>query len=195
MAISPDQIKDLRSRTGLSVMDCKNALEQTEGDMEKALLVLRKKSSAAAAKKSDRTLGAGVVQAYIHASKDVGSLVLLSCETDFVAKNPEFVSLAHDIAMHATATSPDFIRREQVREEDLAKAKQLFIEEAADKPADKRDAIVEGKINSYLKERVLLEQPYVKDQNISVKDLIEQASQKFGERIEVSECTRYSVRG
>jgi elongation factor Ts len=195
MAISPDQIKDLRSRTGLSVMDCKNALEQTEGDMEKALLVLRKKSSAAAAKKSDRTLGAGVVQAYIHASKDVGSLVLLSCETDFVAKNPEFVSLAHDIAMHATATSPDFIRREQVREEDLAKAKQLFIEEAADKPADKRDAIVEGKINSYLKERVLLEQPYVKDQNISVKDLIEQASQKFGERIEVSECTRFSVRG
>jgi elongation factor Ts len=195
MAITPQEIKALRARTGLSVMDCKSALEQAEGDVEKALLVLRKKSSAAAAKKSDRTLGAGVVQAYVHASKDVGSLVLLSCETDFVANNPEFVALAHDIAMHATATSPDFIKREEVKDEDIAKAKQLFTEEAADKPEDKRAAIIEGKINSYLKERVLLEQPYIKDQTVTIKDLIEQATQKFGERIEVSECKRFSVRG
>jgi elongation factor Ts len=195
MTITPQQIKDLRERTGLSVMDCKSALEQTEGDMEKALLVLRKKSSAAAAKKSDRTLGAGVVQAYIHASKDIGALLMLSCETDFVSKNPEFITLAHDIAMHATATSPDFIVRGEVKEEDIAKARQLFTEEAADKPEDKREAIIEGKINSYLKERVLLEQPYIKDPSRTIKDLVEQASQKFGERIEISECTRFSVRG
>jgi len=195
MAISTDQIKELRARAGVSVMDCKQALEQADGDMEKALLVLRKKSSAAAAKKADRTLGAGVVQAYIHASNDVGAMVLLSCETDFVAKNEEFKALAHDIAMHATATNPDFITREQVRDEDVAKAKQLFEEEAADKPADKRDTIVKGKLDAYLRERVLLEQPYVKEPSLSIKDLIERAIQKFGERIELSECVRFSVKG
>lgn len=163
--------------------------------MEKALIVLRKKSSAAAAKKSDRTLGAGVVQAYIHASKDVGAMVLLSCETDFVAKNDEFISLAYNIAMHATATRPEFISRAQVRDEDLVKAKQLFEEEAADKPEERRMSIVEGKLNSYLAERVLLEQPYIKDPSLTIRDLVEQATQKFGERIEVTDCTRFAVRG
>ncbi len=194
MSITPADIKALRERTGLSVMDCKHALEQAEGDAEKALLILRKKSSAAAAKKADRTLGAGVVQAYIHASRDVGAIVLLSCETDFVAKNEEFIALAYAIAMHATATNPQFISRDQVREEDIAKAKQLFEEEAADKPAERRAAIVEGKLNSFLEERVLLDQAYVKDPNMTIRGLIEQAVQKFGERIEVSECFRASVR-
>jgi elongation factor Ts len=176
-------------------MDCKHALEQAEGDMEKALLILRKKSSAAAAKKSERTLGAGVVQAYIHASQDVGAMVLLSCETDFVAKNEEFKSLAHNIAMHATATNPEFVSRAQVTEEATAKAKQLFEEEAKDKPEDKRAAIVEGKLNAYLAERVLLEQPYIKNPEQTIQGLVEQAVQKFGERIEVSECVRFSVKG
>jgi elongation factor Ts len=194
MAITTDQIKALRERTGLSVMDCKHALEQTDGDMEKALIVLRKKSSAAAAKKSSRTLGAGVVQAYVHASQDVGALVLLSCETDFVAKNEAFIALARDIAMHATATNPDFIDRAEVTEESTTKAKQLFEEEAAEKPADKRAAIVAGKLDAYLKERVLLEQAFIKDPSLTIKDLVEQAVQKFGERIVVSECTRLSVR-
>lgn len=193
MAITTEDIKVLRERTGLSVMDCKNALEQVDGDMEKALIVLRKKSSSAAAKKSERTLGAGVVQAYIHASNDVGAIVLLSCETDFVAKNEEFMELARNIAMHATATNPRYIKRENVKDEDLVKAKQLFEEEAKDKPADKRANIVEGKLNSYLKEQVLLEQEYIKDPSRTINDLVEQATQKFGERIEVSECTRVSV--
>jgi elongation factor Ts len=193
--ITTDDIKALRERTGLSVMDCKHALEQAEGDMEKALLILRKKSSAAAAKKSERTLGAGVVQAYIHASQDVGAMVLLSCETDFVAKNEEFKSLAHNIAMHATATNPEFVSRAQVTEEATAKAKQLFEEEAKDKPEDKRAAIVEGKLNAYLAERVLLEQPYIKNPEQTIQGLVEQAVQKFGERIEVSECVRFSVKG
>lgn len=163
--------------------------------MEKALIVLRKKSSSAAAKKSERTLGAGVVQAYIHSSEDVGSIVLLSCETDFVARNQEFKDLAHDIAMHATATNPEFVSRDQVTEADVAKARQLFEEEAKDKPADKREAIVEGKLNSYIQEKVLLEQPYIKDPSVTIQQLIEQATQKFGERIELSDCTRLSVRG
>ena len=193
MSITPEEIKALRVRTGLSVMECKKALEQTEGDVEKALIVLRKKSSAAAAKKSERTLGAGVVQAYVHSSLDVGSLVLLSCETDFVSKNAEFIELARNIAMHATATNPQFISRAQVKDEDLVKAKQLFEEEAKDKPADKRATIVEGKLNSYLQEKVLLEQSYIKNPDVTIQNLIEQATQKFGERIEVSEYTRFSV--
>lgn len=193
MSITPEEIKALRVRTGLSVMECKNALEQTEGDVEKALIVLRKKSSAAAAKKSERTLGAGIVQAYVHASLDVGSLVLLSCETDFVSKNTEFIELARNIAMHATATNPQFVSRAQVKEEDVVKAKQLFAEEAKDKPEAMRDSIVEGKLNSFLQEKVLLEQPYIKNPELTIQNLIEQATQKFGERIEISEYTRFSV--
>lgn len=193
MGITTEDIKALRERTGLSVMDCKNALEQVEGDMEKALIVLRKKSSAAAAKKSERTLGAGVVQTYVHSSNDIGTIVLLSCETDFVAKNAEFLELARDIAMHATATNPRFISRESVKDEDIEKAKQIFEKEAEEKPEEKRVAIVEGKMNSYLKEQVLLEQEFIKDPSKTIKDLVEQATQKFGERIEVTECFRASV--
>jgi len=193
MSITTADIKSLRERTGLSVMDCKNALEQTDGDMDKAIIVLRKKSSKAAAKKSDRTLGAGVVQAYVHASLDVGSLVQLSCETDFVAKNEEFIALARNIAMHATATNPSFISRDQVKEEDTEKARQLFEEEAKDKPEDKREAIVEGKLNSFLKDQVLLEQPYIKNPETTINGLIEEATQKFGERIEISDCVRLGL--
>lgn len=193
MAITPEQIKTLRERTGLSVMDCKNALEQASGDMEQAVLVLRKKSSAAAAKKSERAFGAGVVQAYVHSSKDVGTIVLLSCETDFVAKNEEFVALARDIAMHATATAPLCISRTEMQEEDIARAQKLFEQEAADKPDDKREAIIAGKMDSYYKERVLLEQEYIKDPKTTIQGLVEAATQKFGERIEVSECKRIAV--
>jgi len=195
MAITTDDIKALRERTGLSVMDCKQALESTDGDMDKAIIALRKKSSTAAAKKAERDLGAGVVQSYIHASQDVGALVLLSCETDFVAKNEEFVQLAHDIAMHATATSPEFVNRDQVTEESTDKARQLFEEEAKDKPEEMRTKIVEGKMESYLKERVLTEQPYIKDPEVTIAGLVERATQKFGERIEISDCVRLSVRG
>ncbi len=195
MSVTPEEIKRLRERTGLSVMDCKRALEETGGDMEKALIVLRKKSSAAAQKKSDRALGAGVVQSYVHASKTVGATVVLSCETDFVAKNEEFVALAYDIAMHATAAAPEFISREQVAETDIAKARELFEEEAKDKPENMRAGIVEGKLNSYLKEKVLMEQEFIKDPSKTIRDLVEAGVQKFGERIEVSECKRFSVSG
>lgn len=194
MAITTEEIKALRERTGLSVMECKKALEETGGDMEQAIVVLRKKSSAAAQKKADRELGAGVVAAYIHSTKEVGAMVMLSCETDFVAKNPEFVALAYDIAMHAAATGPQYVSRAQVTEESLAKAKEVFMREVADKPADKQEAILSGKIDSYLKEQVLLEQPFIKNPDTTIQGLIDAAVQKFGERVEVSECVRMSVR-
>lgn len=194
MAITTEDIKMLRDRTGVSVMECKKALEETDGDMEKAIVILRKKSSAAAEKKADRTLGAGVVQAYVHSSRDIGAMVMLMCETDFVAKNDAFVHLAYDIAMHAAATSPAFVSRAQVTEESVKAAKEVFEKEAADKPEQKRAAIVEGKMNAYLAERVLLEQPFIKDPSVTIQGLIEAATQKFGERVEIGDCIRLSVR-
>ncbi len=194
MVITTELIKELRERTGLSVMDCKKALEEVQGDMEKALIVLRKKSSAAAEKKIGRTLGAGTVAAYVHSSKDIGAMVALACETDFVAKNPDFMSLAHDIAMHVAAAHPQFKTRDEVKNEDVAKAREIFEEEAKDKPADMVAKIVEGKLSSYLKEKVLLEQEYIKDPSHTIKDLIDAATQKFGERVELSEFARFSTR-
>ena len=133
-SVSTEEIKKLRETTGVSVMECKKALEEAEGDMEKAQVILRKKSSAAAAKKADRELGAGTVASYIHASKDVGAMVVLSCETDFVSKNPEFEALAYDIALHITASAPEFISRTQVTDEATQAAREVFAKEAADKP-------------------------------------------------------------
>lgn len=192
--VSTDQIKALRDKTGVSVMECKKALEEAGGDDEKALVLLRKKSSRAAEKKADRTLGAGAVAAYIHASGDVGAMVLLSSETDFVSKNEDFKKLAYEIALHAAAMAPQFVSKEQVKPEDIRAAKEVFEREAEEKPENIRAQIVEGKLNDYLKEKVLLEQPFVKDSSKTIRDLIEEATQKFGERIEVTECVRLGVR-
>lgn len=195
MAVGMDQVKELRKQTGVSIMQCKKALEEADGDMDKAIVLLRKKSGDVAAKKADRDLGAGTVAAYIHNSKDVGAMVVLSCETDFVSKNPEFPALAYDIAMHAAATNPQFINREQVTEEDTVAAKAVFEEEAGDKPENVREKIVAGKMDAYLKEKVLLEQDFIKNPEQTIQDMIQAAIQKFGERVEVTECVRYSTRG
>lgn len=192
--VSTEQIKALRDKTGVSVMECKKALEEANGDDEKALVLLRKKSSRAAEKKADRTLGAGAVAAYIHAGGTVGAMVLLSSETDFVSKNEDFKKLAYDIALHTAAMSPQFVSKEQVKPEDIRAAKEVFEKEAEEKPENIRAQIVEGKLNDYLKEKVLLEQSYVKDPSKTIRDLIEEATQKFGERIEVTECVRLGVR-
>jgi elongation factor Ts len=151
MEITSEIVKELRDRTGVSVMECKKALVEADGDMEKALAILGQKSAAAAAKKADRELGAGAVASYIHNTMQMGALVLLSSETDFVSKNEEFVALARDIAMHAAAMSP----------------------------ADAAEA---------------LEQPFIKDPSKTVKDLVSLASQKFGERIELSKLAFFSVK-
>ncbi len=193
MTISLDDVKKLREETGVSIMQCKKALEEAEGDFEKARVILRKVSAQIAEKKADRELGAGAVQAYVHAGNTVAGVVVLSCETDFVAKNEEFVALAKDIAMHVAAMAPQFLSREEVKDEDIAAAKEVFKEEVADKPADMQEKILEGKIDSYLKDKVLLEQAFIKDPSKKIKDLISEATQKFGERVEVTKAERFSV--
>ncbi|PIT91359.1 elongation factor Ts [Candidatus Kaiserbacteria bacterium CG10_big_fil_rev_8_21_14_0_10_49_17] len=188
-----DQVKELRDQTGVSIMQCKKALEEAGGDTEKALVLLRKSSSAIAAKKADRELGAGVVESYIHANKQVGTIVVLSCETDFVAKNEEFVALARDIAMHITASAPQFKHRNEVTDADTRAAEEVFRKEIAGKPADMQEKILQGKLDSFLSDKVLLEQAFIKDESRTIGGLIEEATQKFGERIEISSYCRYAI--
>jgi len=196
--ITIDQVKDLRDRTGISIMQCKKALEEANGDMDKAIIVLNKKSSQIAEKKSERILGAGVVQAYIHAGGIVGSMVELMCETDFVAKNEEFKSLAYNLAMQVAATNPKFLKKGDVSKEDLAKVREVFMKEIEDTKANQseemREKILEGKINAYFKDKILLEQSYIKDPEKSINNLIESTIQKFGEKIEVGRFIRLAIK-
>lgn len=189
-----EEIKALRDLTGVSIMQCKKALEESGGDIEKAKVILRKQSSAIATKKSDRELGAGAVAAYTHAGGQVLGAVVLGCETDFVSKNEEFTKLAYDIAMHVAAFAPQFTSRDDVKDEDLKAAREVFAEEVAKVPEVARAKALEGKVDSYLRERVLLEQPFVKDPSVTIKDLIDSAVQKFGEKVQVVKFTRLSVK-
>lgn len=193
--ISTEQIKELRDMTGISVMQCKKALEEAGGDKEKALAILRKKSGDIAAKKSERELGAGVVESYVHTTKTVGALVELSCETDFVARNEEFVTLARDIAMHITATSPEYVDETQISEEAREKAIELFKKEVEEsgKPADIQAKMMEGKLAAYFGERTLLAQSFVKNPDLTIKQLIDGGVQKFGEKIAVSRFVRFAI--
>lgn len=189
-----EEIKALRDETGVSIMQCKKALEEAGGDIEKAKVILRKASAAIATKKADRELGAGVAAAYVHAGGAVVGAVVLACETDFVSKNEEFGKLAYDIAMHVAAMKPQFKTREDVKDADVRAAKEVFAEEAANVPEAKRDIAVQGKLDAYLKERVLLEQPFVKNGDMTVRELIDTYVQKFGEKIEVVRFERLSVK-
>jgi elongation factor Ts len=189
-----EEIKTLRDVTGVSIMQCKKALEEAGGDIEKAKVILRKQSSAIAGKKADRALGAGVAAAYTHAGGAVVGAVVLACETDFVSKNEEFSKLAYGIAMHIAAMNPQFRSREDVKEADLKAAREVFTGEAAKVPEAARAKAIEGKVDSYLRERVLLEQPYVKDPSVTVGELINSAIQKFGEKIELVRFERLSVK-
>ena len=184
----------MRDFTGVSIMQCKKALEEAGGDMEKAKVILRKASAISAAKKADRELGAGVVSAYVHAGGTVLGAVVLACETDFVSKNEEFSKLAYDIAMHVAALNPQFKSREDVKDSDLVAARAVFEGEAATIAEANRAMAIEGKIDSYLRDRVLLEQPFIKDPTITIKGLIEGAVQKFGEKVELVRYERLSVK-
>lgn len=194
MEITSAVIKELREKTGISVMQCKKALEEAGGDMDKALIILKKKSSEAADKKSDRVLAAGSVGVYVHNTNEVASIVTLSCETDFVSKNEEFIALARDIAMHVAALDPTFISRSEVDEVALQKAKEVFGAEIVGKPADMVEKILEGKLSSYFKEQILLEQPFIKNPDMTIGELVTGAVQKFGENINVTEMRRVSVK-
>lgn len=193
MELTTTLIKELRDKTGVSVMQCKKALEEANGDLAQAEVILKKHSAASAEKKADRSLAAGAIGSYIHDGA-VGAMILLSCETDFVAKNPEFAALAREIAMQVAATSPVYTTTDEVSEEAKTAARAVFEKEVADKPADMQAKILEGKMASYFRDQVLLEQAFIKDETKTVHDLLNEATQKFGERVEVSRFARFSTR-
>lgn len=195
MEITTDLIKKLRDETGVSVMQCKKALEEAGGDMEKALIVLRKASRAIAEKKANRELKAGIVKSYIHSNNKVGTMVELLCETDFVAKNEDFQQLANDIAMHIAAMSPEYTKTEDITDEDRVKVKEILEKEVAelDKPDDVKAKIIEGKMNDYFGAKTLLEQAFIKDPEITIGKMIEQAIQKIGEKIEIGRWIRFEI--
>jgi elongation factor Ts len=194
MEITSAQIKQLRDQSGISVMQCKKALEEAGGDMDKAVIILKKKRSEAAEKKSDRVLGAGAVGVYTHNTNEVAGMVILACETDFVAKNAEFITLARDIAMHVTATNPKYISKSEIDETILAKAREVFMSEVADKPAEMQEKILAGKMDSYFKEQILLDQPFIKNPETTIGEMVSGAVQKFGENITIASISRLSVK-
>lgn len=194
MEITSTQLKELRDKTGISVMQCKKALVEAEGDMDKAVIILKKKRSEAAEKKSDRELGAGAVGAYLHNTNEVAAMVVLACETDFVAKNQEFITMARDIAMHVAASNPPFITRAEVSPEILIKAEEVFRAEVLDKPVEMQTKIVEGKMSAYFKEQVLMEQPFIKNPDTTIGEMISGAVQKFGENVSISQVSRLSIK-
>ncbi|MCA9366430.1 elongation factor Ts [Candidatus Kaiserbacteria bacterium] len=195
MEISSTQIKELRDQTGISVMQCKKALEEADGDMAKALVILKKKRSEAAEKKSDRELGAGTIGVYVHNTNEVAAFVKLASETDFVSKNEEFVKLANDIAMHVAAMNPKYIARDEVDAEAMEAAKAVFAEEVKDKPAEMQEKIMEGKLAAYFKDQILLEQPFVKNPDMTIGEMVSGAVQKFGENVTLVEVQRMSIKG
>ena len=179
-------IKKLRDETGHSISKCKEALEEAGGDMDKAREVLREKGAVAVQKKADRDLGSGVVQSYIHTTHRIGTMVELLCETDFVARNEEFVALARDIAMHCAAFQPQYLSRESVPAEVLEQITTELKEDIdTSKPAEVQETILQGKVDTKLKEVTLLEQVFLKDDTRVIGQLIEEAVQKFGERVEI----------
>jgi len=193
MEITTENIKELREMTGVSVMQCKKALEEAGGDLAKASVILKKHSAATAEKKAERTLKAGILGSYTHEGS-IGAMVLLSCESDFVAKNPEFVALAREIAMQIAATDPAYVSSSEIPDEAKQAALSVFQKEVADKPKEMQAKILEGKLASYFQDQVLLEQPFIKDETETVHDLLNKAVQKFGERIEISKFVRISSR-
>lgn len=193
MEITTEVIKALRDKTGVSVMQCKKALEEAGGDPAQAEVILKKRSAAAAEKKADRALGAGTIGSYTHEGV-IGGMVVLSSETDFVAKNPEFIALARDIAMQVAATAPKYVSADEIPEADKQAALAVFEKEMEKTPPTMRAQILEGKLASYFRDQVLLAQPFIKDEKKTVQDLLNEATQKFGERVGISSFARLSAR-
>lgn len=195
MAITAEMVKQLRDRTGAGMMDCKAALTEAGGDMEKAVDILRKKGVASASKRAGRATREGVIGHYIHMGGKVGVLVELNCETDFVARTDDFQTLAKEIAMHVAAADPRFVRREEVRPEDLEREKAIYRAQFADsgKPANVIEKIIEGKLGSYYAQACLLEQPSVRDPNVTIEQMLQAATARTGENITVSRFVRFKL--
>lgn len=196
MAVDIAEVKRLKEMTGVGITDAKKALEAADGDFDKALEEMRVKGLAKADKKADREARAGIVDAYIHGER-IGVLVEVNCETDFVARTDDFKNFAHDIALHIAASAPKYLNVEDIPEEDIAKEKELFAEELKNegKPADMLDKIVEGKIKKWHAEVVLLEQPFVKNPDMSVAEYLKEHIAKLGENMTISQMNRMELGG
>ena len=195
MAITAAQVKELREATGVGMMECKKALTETNGDMEKAMEWLRKKGIASAEKKSGRVAAEGVVEAYIHMGGKIGVMVEVNCETDFVAKTPEFKAFVRDIAMHIAAANPAYLNREEVPAEILDKEREILRAQALNegKPEKIVDRMVEGRVEKYYKDNCLVDQPFVKDHNMTIAQYVTQRVQMTGENIKIRRFVRYEM--
>jgi len=193
--ITAAMVKELRDRTNAGMMDCKKALQECGGDMDKAVDYLRQKGLAVAAKRSGRATTEGVVQSYIHAGNKLGVMVEVNCETDFVAKTDQFIEFARNVAMHIAATNPLCIRREEAPQDVLEKEREIYKQQALEsgKPEHIVDKIVEGRIEKFLKEICLLDQPYVKNPDLTIQDLLNELIAKMGENISIRRFVRYQV--
>lgn len=195
MQITAAMVKELRERTGAGMMDCKKALQENDGDLEKSIEYLRKKGIASAEKKAGRVAAEGAVGSYIHGNGSIGVLVEVNCETDFVARTDDFQDLVRDIAMHIAAAEPRFVRREEVTQSVLDKEREIYAEQMREegKPDNIIPRIVEGKIEKYYAEAVLLEQPFVKNSDQTVQEMLTERVAKIGENIQVRRFERYRL--
>jgi len=193
--ISAAQVKELRDKTGAPMMDCKHALTEAKGNLEDAVVLLRKKGVSVAAKKATRITSEGSVGHYIHAGGKIGVLVEVNCESDFVARTDDFKELVHDIAMHITASDPRYVRKEDVTPTDFAREKEIYLAQAiaSGKPANIAEKMVAGKMEKFYEEVCLLEQPFIKDQTITIAQLIAAKIGKLGENISVRRFARFKV--
>jgi elongation factor Ts len=193
--INAAMVKQLREKTGAGMMDCKNALSEVNGDIEKAIELLRKKGLATARKRAGRALDEGIIQSYIHMNGKLGVLVEVNCETDFVAKNEDFQDFTKNIAMHIAATNPLGIAPEDISQEIIEKEKEIYRAQALEmgKPENVVDKIVEGKLTKFYEENCLLNQPYVRDTDMSIADLLNEMIAKIGENISIKRFVRYQI--
>ena len=195
MEFTAKDVMELRGRTGAGMMDCKKALTATDGDMEKAIDFLREKGLAAAAKKQSRIAAEGIVDSYIHLGGKVGVLLEVNCETDFVAKTDEFKSLVHDIALQIAASAPEYVSRDEVRADQLEHEKEILAAQARNegKPEKIIEKMVQGRVDKFYKEVCLLEQPFVKNPDITIEQLVNEKIAKIGEKISVRRFVRYKM--
>lgn len=195
MAVTPAMVKELREKTGVGIMECKAVLSEAKGDIEKAIELLRKKGLSMAAKKAGRTTTEGLVGSYIHTGGKIGVLVEIGCETDFVARTPDFQELVKEIAMQVAAANPQYVKREDIPEERIEMERDIYRAQAKEtgKPDHVVEKIVDGKMEKYYSEVCLLEQPYIKDPSIKVQDLLSQKIAKLGENIVVKRFVRFQI--
>ena len=193
--VSAKEVSALRARTGVGMMECKKALQETQGDLEKAVDLLRQKGMAQAGKRAGRVTSEGVIGSYLHFNGRIGVLVELNCETDFVARTDDFRDLANDLAIHVASANPVSVSTEQVPEDLVSRERSIIEKQVADsgKPEQVREKMVDGKLKKFFKERVLLEQPFVKDDKMSVGELVTQVSTKVGENLVVRRFVRYEL--